>query len=142
MPSKQGPRLYWRLSNLTHPQADLDKTVHAHLLNHAIQVQLPYDTVNRDLQEELDVQLVTMLPPDEGYQVSPMNGCESYYAYDFLPCYNCHSNETMCHVTLKVIRASLADILAQVLNTAVILQEDTTLQVSPCIIPIALTFYV
>ncbi|EFJ44567.1 hypothetical protein VOLCADRAFT_118706 [Volvox carteri f. nagariensis] len=95
MPSKQGPRLYWRLSNLEHPNADLEKTVKDHLLNHAIQVLLPYDTVDKELQEELDVQLVTMLPPDEGYQV---------------------------------IRASLADILAQVLNTGVILQEDTTLQ--------------
>ncbi|GLI60808.1 hypothetical protein VaNZ11_002914, partial [Volvox africanus] len=95
MPSKQGPRLYWRLSNLQHGNADLEKTVTEHLLNHAIQVQLPYDTVDKELQEELDVQLVTMLPPDEGYQV---------------------------------IRASLADILAQILNSAVILEEDATFQ--------------
>ncbi|GIM17125.1 hypothetical protein Vretimale_19654, partial [Volvox reticuliferus] len=95
MPSKQGPRLYWRLSNLKHAKEDLEKTVADHLLNHAIQVQLPYYTVDKELQEELDVQLVTMLPPDEGYQV---------------------------------IRACLADILARVLNTAVISEADASFQ--------------
>ncbi|PNH01332.1 hypothetical protein TSOC_012791 [Tetrabaena socialis] len=95
MPSKQGARLFWRLSNLRHPNADLEQNVKDHLLNHAIQVLLPYEVMDRDLQDELDIQLVTLLPPDEGYQV---------------------------------IRASLADILAQVLNTAIILQEGASLQ--------------
>ncbi|PNW79218.1 hypothetical protein CHLRE_09g406550v5 [Chlamydomonas reinhardtii] len=69
MPSKQGPRLFWRLSNLEHPNADLDQTVRDHLLNHSVQVLFPYERVDKELQEELDVQLVSMLPPDEGYQV-------------------------------------------------------------------------
>ncbi|KXZ49674.1 hypothetical protein GPECTOR_20g531 [Gonium pectorale] len=95
MPSKQGPRLFWRLSNLQHPNADLEQTVSEHLLNHAVQVLLPYRGVDKELQEELDVQLATMLPPDEGYQV---------------------------------VRASLADVLAQVLNTQILHQEGASVQ--------------
>jgi hypothetical protein len=70
MPRRQGPRLTWRLSHLEHPRADLDATVRSHLFNHAVLAQLPYSGVNRELHEDLEVELVTMLPPDEGYQVS------------------------------------------------------------------------
>ncbi|GFR40277.1 hypothetical protein Agub_g458 [Astrephomene gubernaculifera] len=95
MPSKQGCRLHWRLSNLGHPNADLDKLVQSHLLNHTVQVLLPVDSAGANSQAVVDSQLLAMLPPDEGYQV---------------------------------IRASLADILAQVLNTSIVMQEGASVQ--------------
>lgn len=68
MPSKQGARLFWRLSSTQHPKSDLQQTISGHLLNHALQVLLPVTGGGGDAAE-LELELQTLFPPDDGPEV-------------------------------------------------------------------------